>query len=445
MKWITWRGRHIPIDEDGNIAKKKENGFVPRAKGAKTFEEHGVAFRDSKTNERFSDYLRNKYGTDDIDIIKTGTSHTAKSLRDDFNKKSYEEYLANYDYDRNKTPGQKMHSMMNEYAKKTPKERAREIDEANNEIKEGNPIKGMVNERIKEKNNTLNNDKIMLDYMKKKNIKEIQGMSQKDFENRINKNEEYLKTATNSQKEFHYAGEELYSDDPNRFGDKLRKYNDKMNPTKKDDIRVKRYPDDPNNKEYINVKRDIDTSQTKTFNLKTNNAFGGVDLGEWEGKTFEEAKNNFLKENPSYSNGKYGNITGSEKISNKMTPDFAYELLQGEKKSLEFTKDNLARRKKNGDTVENLSNYTRQLHERELAVQKAEHDYNRAVKNNDISPMSEFSDTTGKGISDRQNKSLSSMSMSGLRQTAQEFGINTTGLSKQQLMAKIIAIMNNSR
>lgn len=32
--------------------------------------------------------------------------------------------------------------------------------------------------------------------------------------------------------DFHYAGEELYSDDPNRFGDKMRKYNEKMNPTK---------------------------------------------------------------------------------------------------------------------------------------------------------------------------------------------------------------------
>lgn len=35
-------------------------------------------------------------------------------------------------------------------------------------------------------------------------------------------------------KDFHFAGEELYSDDPNRFGDKLRKYNNKMNPSKND-------------------------------------------------------------------------------------------------------------------------------------------------------------------------------------------------------------------
>ena len=41
-----------------------------------------------------------------------------------------------------------------------------------------------------------------------------------------------LYNETYNEKETHYAGEELYSDDPNRFGDKMRKYNEKMNPTK---------------------------------------------------------------------------------------------------------------------------------------------------------------------------------------------------------------------
>ena len=91
----------------------EDTSFKPRAVGAKSFEEHGVSFRDYDTNERFSNYLRDKYGTDDIDIITTGTERTAKSLRDDFNQKSYDEYKKNYDYDKNKTPGQKMYSMMN--------------------------------------------------------------------------------------------------------------------------------------------------------------------------------------------------------------------------------------------------------------------------------------------------------------------------------------------
>ena len=59
---------------------------------------------------------------------------------------------------------------------------------------------------------------------------------------------------------------------------------------------------------------------------------------------------------------------------------------------------------------------------------------------NDISPMSEYSDTTGTGLSDRQHTTLSKMSLSELRKTAQEYNIDTTGLSKQKLMAKLIAI-----
>ena len=49
-----------------------------------------------------------------------------------------------------------------------------------------------------------------------------------------NKPTDELREILKNNKEFHYAGEELYSDDPNRFGDKMRKYNEKMNPTKDD-------------------------------------------------------------------------------------------------------------------------------------------------------------------------------------------------------------------
>ena len=37
----------------------------------------------------------------------------------------------------------------------------------------------------------------------------------------------------NEKEDLHFAGEKLYSDDPNRFGDKMRKYNDSINPSKK--------------------------------------------------------------------------------------------------------------------------------------------------------------------------------------------------------------------
>lgn len=74
------------------VAKSGEEQ-VPRAKGSRSFEEHGVAFKDNDTNVRFSDYLRDRYGTDDIDIITTGSDKNAESLRKEFNQKEYKEYV----------------------------------------------------------------------------------------------------------------------------------------------------------------------------------------------------------------------------------------------------------------------------------------------------------------------------------------------------------------
>lgn len=144
--------------------------------------------------------------------------------------------------------------------------------------KENNPIQSMANDRIKEKENTLNNDKILLDGMKKRGMKEIDGTTQEDLERRIKKNEDYLKVSKNGNdsknwreqvkrnnelmekelkdyekerntyeskvfgtdvtkadeqmkkvfgKDFHFAGEELYSDDPNRYGDIVRNHNER--------------------------------------------------------------------------------------------------------------------------------------------------------------------------------------------------------------------------
>ena len=63
--------------------------------------------------------------------------------------------------------------------------------------RENNPIQSMANDRIKEKENTLNNDKILLDGMKKRGMKEIDGTTQEDLERRIKKNEDYLKVSKN--------------------------------------------------------------------------------------------------------------------------------------------------------------------------------------------------------------------------------------------------------
>lgn len=96
-----------------------------------------------------------------------------------------------------------------------------------NSYKEKNPIQDMANDRIKEKENTLANDKAMLEGMKRNGINEIQGWTQKDFEDRIKKNEEYLKVAKDNKSEKEYKEGE-YSFEGKTRQDKINDLYDKM-------------------------------------------------------------------------------------------------------------------------------------------------------------------------------------------------------------------------
>lgn len=84
------------------------------------------------------------------------------------------------------------------------------VEDAIRNEKERNPYENMANDRIKEKENILYNDKVILEEMKKRGLNEINGTTQKDLENRIQKNEEYLKIATSPQNERkHLTDEEI--------------------------------------------------------------------------------------------------------------------------------------------------------------------------------------------------------------------------------------------
>ena len=61
--------------------------------------------------------------------------------------------------------------------------------------------------------------------MRDKHIAEIERLQQENIEKYKSK---FYTRKDGSKKEFHYAGEELYSDDPNRFGDAVKKHNEKM-------------------------------------------------------------------------------------------------------------------------------------------------------------------------------------------------------------------------
>ena len=102
-----------------------ENLKVPRASGAKDFSEYGIDIREQDTKERFSDYLRDKYGTDDFRIISYDDKQKAQEIYHNWNKeqiKMYEEkWLDNEEYLRANRP--------NSYYEKL-------IDTANNNLKQ---------------------------------------------------------------------------------------------------------------------------------------------------------------------------------------------------------------------------------------------------------------------------------------------------------------------
>ena len=73
---------------------------VPRASGAKDFSEYGIRIEDNDTKARFSDYLRDKYGTDDFRIISYDDSKKAQNIYSEFNKqelKAYQDKMLNND------------------------------------------------------------------------------------------------------------------------------------------------------------------------------------------------------------------------------------------------------------------------------------------------------------------------------------------------------------
>jgi len=77
------------IDEIVKKEETKKEEKVPRAVGAKDFSDYGIGPMEEMSTDwekEFSDYLRDKYGTDDVDIITTGSEHTPDSLEEDFMK-----------------------------------------------------------------------------------------------------------------------------------------------------------------------------------------------------------------------------------------------------------------------------------------------------------------------------------------------------------------------
>lgn len=78
---------------------------------------------------------------------------------------------------------------------------------------------------------------------------------------------------------------------------------------------------------------------------------------------------------------KYGERFKNDKA--KLDLKNAEVMLKGSQRSLGFERDGLARAKRDGQSVENISDRTRRVHELELEVQKSENYYNKLKKERD--------------------------------------------------------------
>lgn len=133
----------------------------------------------------------------------------------------------------------------------------------------------------------------------------------------------------NEKEDLHFAGEELYSDDPNRFGDKMRKYNDSINPSKKAKKDAFDFTQEEVDKAYqtmrekmqYNMDNNIDKWSAKTY---TNAEFlAHLEDANWHGemKQLEDAKLSekeleYIKNKTTLSSWGVGEeLTGRENVS----------------------------------------------------------------------------------------------------------------------------------
>ena len=84
--------RDLDNEYPSKAFRTEEKEKVPRASGSKDFSEYGIDIREQDTKERFSDYLRDKYGTDDFRIISYDDKKKAQEIYHNWNKEQLKAY-----------------------------------------------------------------------------------------------------------------------------------------------------------------------------------------------------------------------------------------------------------------------------------------------------------------------------------------------------------------
>ena len=268
--WRTIGGRRVPIRKGQSLSEAMKESGKFNKKSKKTEEEKQKMFNDTmdkresiikKLDEETKDL--SEYDKYNLAISKLENAEGMSATERQYWAGTRDRYEKNMSYDAYDKGVKKSQEFMKEVLSKNNKKdsdyelykKAKEnpdsIDPMTENSTDWEALDKKYSKRYNEdsyKNyvkNTLNNDEYL----------------------QANRPNEYFNKMVN-EKELHYAGEELYSDDPNRFGDTLRKHNEKMNPSKSRDEVVKQLDNEAGEIKNNKIPRDFEKGYGK-FKVET--------------------------------------------------------------------------------------------------------------------------------------------------------------------------------
>lgn len=241
-------------------------------------------------------------------------------------------------------------------------------------------------------------------------------------------NTKSFEKALNKISEMEYNNE-INPDEYKEYISKIQKeYVEKNKKTNNDDYEYNLYKQAKENPDSINSMTEMSTDwedldkRFKDRYEKENQKSDLMTAEQLKGKDREEQKEinkQYLKEQ-------------NKLAKEKNDANFAKEWYEGTKKTENMAKENLERAKRNGASVEDLSNRTRQVHELELETQKAQEHANKMSAKTNASNENKTANYSQKELNDVYKKEDYTEVISNLKQSEinkmneAAFDMNTT-------------------
>ena len=199
-KWITVKGRHVFI-KDGQSVADAIDEFETYKKAKENPEDIDAMTENSYDFESLNKIYGDKDESDESGEekeIETISEEEYNNLPDDY-KGTIKELVDTAEF-----RGENKEDVKNQYENlgydSENDKMVLTSDEKGTVLKpvkvvSGDPMEEIAEQRVHDKEQTLYNDKVVLDYMNKEGMSEINGMSKEDLEKQIADKEKYIETA----------------------------------------------------------------------------------------------------------------------------------------------------------------------------------------------------------------------------------------------------------